>query len=111
MEDNIVTLATLPEKWRSWLGEWAEDFDPNLPVVHYETDGEDVFPEVFEDGPHLAIREDAFETVPGTGEALGPDKALVWPVDVEGWADIRKLGWRGVLPLLKAGKRLEDADG
>jgi len=110
MDEEVVTLATLSEKWKSWLGEWAEDFDSGLRVVHYETDGEDVFPEIFEEGPHLAIREDASETIPEVEGLIGPDKALTWPVDVEGWADIRKLGWIGIARLLQAGKRVEDVD-
>lgn len=104
MKKDLDTVGSIAEPWKSWLGEWRDNLDHDLPVIFYEDDGLDA-PDEFEPGPHLAIRSDSTETIPGA------EHALIWPVDVEGWADIRKLGWRGVLPLLDAGKRMEDDDG
>jgi hypothetical protein len=95
------TVGNITEPWRSWLGDWLDDFDPEFPIIFYETDGLDTSEE-FDAFPHLAIRDDAPKTISGA------ECALIWPVDVEGWADIRTLGWQGVLLLLKAGKRTEE---
>src|ERR1700712_1566904 len=97
----LDTVTTIAEPWRSWLGEGCVDFDPDLPIVFYEDDGteEDDEVDLF---PPLAIRDDAQKTI------AGASSALVWPVDVPGWADIRTLGWRGILPLLEAGVRTRE---
>jgi hypothetical protein len=90
------TVATIQEPWRSWLGSWRDELDPDLPVVFYADDGTDS-PDEWADGPHLAVCTDH--------EVDGERRGLVWPVDVEGWADAKAIGWAGVLQLITKGER------
>ncbi len=96
------TVGDLSPEWQEALASWTEEFTMRMPVVFYEYDGNPDTKEEFLPYPHLAIRQDAEDTIPNA------DTALVWPVDIEGWADIREIGFAGVLPLLKAGKRTEE---
>jgi len=84
-----VTLRDLDPVWRAWLGEWADRFDPGLPVVFYADDGTDS-PDVWADGPHLAISCDWRD------DPASEPRSLVWPVGVEGWTDLKDIGWAGV---------------
>ena len=84
-----TALRDLDPSWRAWLGRWADQFDPDLPVVFYDDDGTDAPDEWFE-GPHLAVTCDWKDT-PDSGP-----RSLVWPVGVPGWEDPKVTGWSGV---------------
>lgn len=101
MTDEVETLGSLSEEWRTALASWIEGFGESFPVIFYESDGTDS-PDEFEPGKHLAVRVDAQTTIAGATETL------MWPVDVEGWENIREVEFKGVLPLLKAGKRMKE---
>jgi hypothetical protein len=102
MEEEIETLGMQSDEWKKSLATWIEEFGEDFPVVFYEFDGNPDKPEEFFDYPHLAVRIDAETTIPGA------ETGLVWPVDVDGWTDIRPIGFVGILPLLTAGNRTED---
>src|SRR5882724_12096116 len=72
-----TSLRDLDPVWRAWLGEWADQFDGDLPVVFYAEDGTGS-PDEWADGPHLAVTCDWQDT-----SDSGP-RALVWPVGVTG---------------------------
>lgn len=92
-----MRIHELSPEWKTWLGTWAEDLDSDLDVVFYEWDGTDL-PDAWEGHPHLAIREDV--------RLSGDEIAMVWPVHLDGWADITQIGWQGVAELLAQGRRI-----
>jgi hypothetical protein len=94
------TLRDLAPVWRTWLGAWCDRFDEELPVVFYADDGTDA-PDEWADGPHLAIACD-WRDVPDSGPGPRAPRALVWPVGVEGWEDLKTIGWSGVAERLPA---------
>lgn len=87
-------LRDLDPVWRAWLGEWADRFDDDLPVAFYADDGTEA-PDEWAEGSHLAVTCDWQDTANS-----GP-RALVWPVGVEGWADLKAIGWPGVAERLR----------
>ena len=91
-----MRVRDLSDAWRTWLGDWLHEFDPDLSVWIYEDDGTDA-PDEWADEPHLAIRED----VPLRDGV----RAMVWPVHVAGWADPAEIGWQGVADLAAQDRR------
>lgn len=83
----------LTPEWREHLSEWVAVVGPDLPIQFYKHDGTDS-PDVWADGPHLAVSVD-----------VHPGRTTVWPVDVDGWANPRDIGWQGVIALIACNAR------
>jgi len=87
--------ADLNVEMRQGLKPWADVLGDDMIVVFYDHDGLDT-PDIWADGPHLAIQIADFLMVQNNG------RPLAWPVDYEGWDNPRQIGWQGVLERLQA---------
>jgi hypothetical protein len=94
----MARYRDLSADWKKHLKTFADELGDDVEVVFYSDDGTDG-PDVWEDGPHLAVDLDPKLI------ARNDDANPVWPVDFEGWASAREIGWEGILRLLSEGLR------
>lgn len=95
---TTYSYRDLDPEYQRGLEPWAAELGEDMRIAYYDHDGKDT-PDQWADGPHLALQLAGFLTARNNG------KPLAWPVDYEGWANPRDIGWYGVLDLLNAGKR------